>query len=122
MAARSSGARFIGLSGLITPSLSEMCAVASRLEEEGLHDISLFVGGATTSALHTAVKIAPLFGGLTLHTGDAAPAVTGTTDLRIPVGELKEKVNWREFLHTWHISPALAAEALRDHSEGCECR
>ena len=71
-AARSSGARFIGLSGLITPSLSEMCAVASRLEEEGLHDISLFVGGATTSALHTAVKIAPLFGGLTLHTGDAA--------------------------------------------------
>lgn len=69
---RSSGVRFVGLSGLITPSLSEMCEVASGLEAEGLHDVNLFVGGATTSDLHTAVKIAPLFGGLTLHTRDAA--------------------------------------------------
>lgn len=69
---RASGARFVGLSGLITPSLSEMCEVAARLESEGLHDVNLFVGGATTSDLHTAVKIAPLFSGLTIHTRDAA--------------------------------------------------
>lgn len=69
---KNTGARFLGLSGLITPSLSEMCTVARMLEEEGLTDVTLFVGGATTSDLHTAVKIAPLFSGLTVHTRDAA--------------------------------------------------
>ncbi|MDE6134298.1 MAG: methionine synthase, partial [Muribaculaceae bacterium] len=52
---RQSGARFVGLSGLITPSLSEMAAVARLLQAEGLTDVALFVGGATTSAMHTAV-------------------------------------------------------------------
>ena len=76
---RESGAGFLGLSGLITPSLAEMCEVASRLEAEGLTDVVLCVGGATTSPLHTAVKIAPLFSGLTLHTRDAAllPVIAG---------------------------------------------
>lgn len=69
---KESGARFLGVSGLITPSLSEMGNVARRLEEEGLGDVVLCVGGAATSALHTAVRIAPLFSGLTLHTRDAA--------------------------------------------------
>lgn len=71
-AVRAHNARFVGLSGLITPSLSEMCNVARMLEEEGLKDVVLFVGGATTSDIHTAVKIAPLFSGLTVHTRDAA--------------------------------------------------
>ncbi|MGZ9116996.1 MAG: dihydropteroate synthase, partial [Methylocystis sp.] len=48
----------IGLSGLITPSLDEMCFVASELEREGL-DTPLLIGGATTSRVHTAVKISP---------------------------------------------------------------
>lgn len=69
---KATGAKLLGLSGLITPSLSEMCAVAELLEKEGLTDVTLFVGGATTTDLHTAVKIAPLFSGLTIHTRDAA--------------------------------------------------
>ncbi len=70
--AKELNASFIGLSGLITPSLSEMVNVATQMEEAGMQDVTLLVGGATTSALHTAVKIAPAFSGLTVHTGDAA--------------------------------------------------
>lgn len=69
---RATGAKFLGLSGLITPSLKEMERVAAMLERERLTDVTLCVGGATTGELHTAVKIAPLFDGLTLHTRDAA--------------------------------------------------
>ena len=64
-------ADIIGLSGLITPSLEEMTSVARLMEERGL-DIPLFIGGATTSDLHTAVKIAPCYSGPVVHTGDAA--------------------------------------------------
>ena len=48
----------IGLSGLITPSLDEMCFVAAEMEREGF-DLPLLIGGATTSRVHTAVKIHP---------------------------------------------------------------
>lgn len=64
-------ADFIGLSGLITPSLDEMCHVARLMEIKGLR-IPLLIGGATTSALHTAVKIAPCYGGPVVYTRDAA--------------------------------------------------
>jgi 5-methyltetrahydrofolate--homocysteine methyltransferase len=69
-------ADFIGLSGLITPSLEEMCNVAKLMEIKGLK-IPLLIGGATTSAIHTAVKIAPCYGGPVVYTRDAAsmPAV-----------------------------------------------
>ncbi|MCM1291825.1 MAG: methionine synthase [Prevotella sp.] len=69
--AKERGASAIGLSGLITPSLHEMGVVASMMEESGMR-IPLFVGGATTSELHTAVKIAPCYSGAVVHTGDAA--------------------------------------------------
>lgn len=71
-----SGADFIGLSGLITPSLEEMCHVARLMEARGM-TIPLLIGGATTSALHTAVKIAPCYSGPVVYTRDAAmlPAV-----------------------------------------------
>lgn len=69
--AMESNARFIGLSGLITPSLGEMCAVARLMEERGLR-IPLFVGGAAASELHTAVKIAPCYSGPVIYTRDAA--------------------------------------------------
>lgn len=59
------------LSGLITPSLEEMCRVAEAMQRAGLL-IPLMVGGATTSALHTAVKIAPLYAGPVFHVRDAA--------------------------------------------------
>ncbi len=62
---------FIALSGLITPSLDEMCHVAECLKKAGI-DKPLFVGGATTSDLHTAVKIAPLYDGPVFRVRDAA--------------------------------------------------
>ena len=62
---------FVCLSGLITPSLDEMCTVAKALEAAGLA-IPMFVGGATTSPIHTAVKIAPLYSGPVFHTRDAS--------------------------------------------------
>lgn len=64
-------ADIIGVSGLITPSLEEMCRIAAELERRGL-DIPLLVGGATTSEIHTAVKIAPLYSGPVIHVKDAA--------------------------------------------------
>ena len=57
-AAREKKAHLIGLSGLITPSLDEMCHVAAEMEREGF-DLPLLIGGATTSLVHTAVKISP---------------------------------------------------------------
>ena len=62
---------FIGLSGLITPSLDEMCRVASELRKAGV-SVPLFIGGATASALHTAMKIAPLYDGPVFYVKDAA--------------------------------------------------
>lgn len=62
---------FIALSGLITPSLDEMCHAARALAEAGI-DIPIFVGGATTSDLHTALKIAPCYRGPVFHVKDAA--------------------------------------------------
>ncbi len=70
-AAKEHAVDFIGLSGLITPSLEEMCRVARELREAGV-SVPLFVGGATTSALHTALKIAPLYDGPVFHVKDAA--------------------------------------------------
>ena len=62
---------YIGLSGLITPSLDEMCRVARELKAAGV-SVPLFIGGATTSAMHTALKIAPLYDGAVFHVKDAA--------------------------------------------------
>lgn len=59
------------LSGLITPSLAEMEEVCRQLEKAGL-DIPVIVGGATTSPLHTALKLAPLYRGIVLHAPDAS--------------------------------------------------
>jgi 5-methyltetrahydrofolate--homocysteine methyltransferase len=65
----------IGLSGLITPSLDEMCHVAAEMERRGL-DLPLLIGGATTSRVHTAVKIHPNYTrGQTVYVADASRAV-----------------------------------------------
>lgn len=63
----------VGLSGLITPSLEEMAFVASEMERRGLK-IPLLIGGATTSEMHTAVKIAPNFSQPVVHVRDASRA------------------------------------------------
>ena len=64
----------IGLSGLITPSLDEMVTVAKELTRGGF-SIPILIGGATTSKIHTAVKIAPTYQGPTVHVVDASRAV-----------------------------------------------
>ena len=61
----------IGLSGLITPSLGEMVVVAEQLQAAGLH-IPLMIGGATTSDMHTALKIAPVYDAPVVHVKDAS--------------------------------------------------
>ncbi len=64
----------IGLSGLITPSLDEMVDVASEMERLGIK-IPLMIGGATTSKIHTAVKIDPVYSGTVVHVADASKSV-----------------------------------------------
>ncbi len=73
----------IGLSGLITPSLEEMVNVARALEERGA-DIPIMIGGATTSELHTALKIAPVYHGPVLWMKDASQNVIASARLLNP--------------------------------------
>jgi len=72
--AREVGADAIGLSGLITPSLDEMVGIAREMERQGF-SIPLLIGGATTSRIHTAVKIAEGYSGPVVHVIDASKAV-----------------------------------------------
>src|SRR3546814_6967632 len=65
-AANENEADMIGLSGLITPSLDEMVNVASEMERTGM-TIPLLIGGATTSRVHTTLRIEPAYYGPTLH-------------------------------------------------------
>ena len=73
-------ADIIGLSGLITPSLDEMVFVAREMERRQIRK-PLLIGGATTSRQHTAVKIAPEYGGATVHVLDASRAVDVVSSL-----------------------------------------
>ncbi|MCC5946574.1 MAG: methionine synthase [Bernardetiaceae bacterium] len=68
------GVDAIGLSGLITPSLDEMVFVAQQMEKQGFK-LPLLIGGATTSQIHTAVKIDPNYKGAVVHVTDASKAV-----------------------------------------------
>ena len=82
--ARERKADAIGLSGLITPSLDEMVHVAAEMEREGF-DIPLLIGGATTSRVHTAVKIHPRYArGQAVHVNDASRAVGVVSSLLSP--------------------------------------
>jgi 5-methyltetrahydrofolate--homocysteine methyltransferase len=90
--ARESKADIIGLSGLITPSLDEMVHVAKEMSREGF-DVPLLIGGATTSRIHTAVKIAPAYDEAVVHVPDASKAVG-------VVGSLLSSGLRREFTET----------------------
>jgi 5-methyltetrahydrofolate--homocysteine methyltransferase len=74
------GADAVGLSGLITPSLDEMVAVAAEMQRRGI-ELPLLIGGATTSRQHTAVRIAPAYEGSTVHVLDASRVVGVVSDL-----------------------------------------
>jgi 5-methyltetrahydrofolate--homocysteine methyltransferase len=84
--AKEQKADIIGLSGLITPSLDEMCYVAAEMKRQGM-TIPLLIGGATTSKMHTAVKIAPGYDNPVVYVPDASRAVGVATKLMAP--ELK---------------------------------
>jgi 5-methyltetrahydrofolate--homocysteine methyltransferase len=79
-AAKKHQADIIGLSGLITPSLDEMVHVAKEMEREGLK-MPLLIGGATTSKVHTAVKIEPHYSGTVVHVNDASRSVPVVSNL-----------------------------------------
>ena len=98
--AREWGADIIGLSGLITPSLDEMVTVAREMERANMK-IPLLIGGATTSKKHTAVKIEPVFSGLSVHVTDASRAVTVVQSL------LAQDISYRRTIRTEY-------EALRE--------
>ena len=76
-------ADLIGLSGLITPSLEEMCRVGAAMDRRGM-TLPLLIGGATTSRMHTAVKIEPSYSGPVVHVSDASRAVGVTGALLSP--------------------------------------
>lgn len=79
-AANENDADMIGLSGLITPSLDEMVTVAEEMQRAGM-TMPLLIGGATTSKVHTALKIAPAYTGPVVHVLDASRAVGVATTL-----------------------------------------
>ena len=83
--ARELNADFIGLSGLITPSLDEMVHVASEMQKSGM-TIPLLIGGATTSKQHTAIRIAPAYSQPVVHVRDASK-VTGVVSALIDLGK-----------------------------------
>ncbi|ADY53950.1 methionine synthase (B12-dependent) [Pseudopedobacter saltans DSM 12145] len=78
--ARKHNVDIIGCSGLITPSLDEMVHIAKEMEREGFK-IPLMIGGATTSRIHTAVKIDPNYSGPVIHVLDASRSVTVCSNL-----------------------------------------
>ncbi len=88
--ARAEKADIIGLSGLITPSLEEMSLIAAEMERQGF-TLPLLIGGATTSKVHTAVKIAPNYSGPTVHVQDASRAV-GVVGALLSDGQREEFV------------------------------
>ena len=81
--AKEINADIIGLSGLITPSLDEMVHFAKEMEREGF-TVPLLIGGATTSRIHAAVKIAPNYSGPAIHVLDASRSVTVCSTLMNP--------------------------------------
>ena len=94
--AREMKADIIGLSGLITPSLDEMCHVAAEMEREDF-DLPLLIGGATTSRVHTAVKISPNYKrSQAIYVTDASRAVGVVSNLMSPEERPKAIAKVRE--------------------------
>jgi 5-methyltetrahydrofolate--homocysteine methyltransferase len=90
--AKVEGADIVGLSGLITPSLEEMAYVASEMQRDDyfrIKKIPLLIGGATTSRVHTAVKIAPNYEGPVVYVPDASRSVSVASNLLSDEGATK---------------------------------
>jgi len=90
--AREEQVDMIGLSGLITPSLEEMVNVATELQKAGLH-IPIMIGGATTSELHVALKIAPVYGGPVVWMKDASQNALTASRLMSEEPQVEQELN-----------------------------
>jgi 5-methyltetrahydrofolate--homocysteine methyltransferase len=125
-AAVAEGADAIGLSGLITPSLDEMAAVAAEMQRRGLK-LPLLIGGATTSRQHTAVRIAPAYEGSTVHVLDASRVVGVVSDLldadraeTLDAANRAEQERLREQHANRRAQPMLTIEQARANRERLE--
>ncbi|GAA3446537.1 methionine synthase [Planomonospora venezuelensis] len=117
------GADVVGLSGLITPSLDEMAAVAAEMQRRGLK-LPLLIGGATTSRQHTAVRIAPAYDGSTIHVLDASRVAGVVADLMdadraeaLDAGNRTEQARLREQHAARERSPLLTVGQARANRE-----
>jgi 5-methyltetrahydrofolate--homocysteine methyltransferase len=123
------GVDLIGLSGLITPSLDEMVHVAKEMERQHF-TVPLLIGGATTSAKHTAVKIAPSYSQPTIHVLDASRSVGVVEQLlnpkskgefdrknRAEQGRMADAYRDRQSVHLVSYAQAVAARFKTDWSE-----
>ncbi len=110
----------VGLSGLITPSLEEMVHVAKEMKRRGM-DIPLLIGGATTSKLHTAVKIAPNYSGATVHVIDASKSVGVSANLISKeakesfIHEINEEYNQIRQKHEEKTAKLLSFDFAKNH-------
>lgn len=93
--AREENVDIIGLSGLITPSLEEMMHVASEMERTGM-TVPLLIGGATTSKIHTAVKIEPNYSKPVIYVKDASKSVPAVSSLLSPEGRINFSLQVKE--------------------------
>ncbi len=125
--AKEIGADIIGLSGLITPSLDEMVYVAKQMEKAGM-TTPLLIGGATTSAAHTAIKIAEHYSGPVVHVLDASRSVPVTTSLlskdnreafAIANREKQEKIRI-DFAKGINKKPTISLEKARANKFTCD--
>ena len=120
--AKKEHADMVCLSGLITPSLGEMVNVASEMQREGL-DIPVIVGGATTSEMHVALKIDPVYDGIVIWSKDAAQnavqatRLTNPADKKVLAEELKRKYElMREEYNNRNKQPLVSIEEARKRS------
>ena len=129
--AKAEGADIIGLSGLITPSLEEMQYVASEMQKDDyfrIKKIPLLIGGATTSRVHTAVKIAPHYDGPVVYVPDASRSVNVAQNLlgeqanhyvrevHADYEKVREQHANKKQTPLWPLSRARANKALCDWS------
>ncbi|MBW2458585.1 MAG: methionine synthase, partial [Deltaproteobacteria bacterium] len=113
-------ADMVGLSGLITPSLEEMVHVAEEMERLGM-DMPLLIGGATTSPLHTAFKIAPAYHGTVVHVKDASRAVGVVSALLDPLKRTQLDADNRvEQARRREVHALQRTQPLLRYAEACE--
>jgi len=119
--ARKNDVDVIGLSGLITPSLDEMIHVAKELERHNF-DVPLLIGGATTSKIHTAVKIAPNYSHPVIHVLDASksvPVVSNLLNNQIKIDFINQIKNEYKKLRENHLK-SQSKQNLCEYQEAIE--